>query len=589
MKKTMKRETGRMMKKGMAFLLALVMCIATFAAMRGNTVQAEAATTEDLKVTGASVRFVDGTVDGIRFAVSVKQTVFDALTDAQKEQYHLLVMPSKLVTGDLEKGETYSYTVDGVSKTAQAADVVVDWKDKQSEGEYYVARVYLNAIDQNYYTTDVTARAYYQDTNGETYSNALERSYEYVADAALNDLKNASEDGYENAVGASYSPYTAAQRNMLLGVTCKINGTWDYIDGNYVSTNADESDWISPRKIRTGTGEYVINASFKTSTFDAYQGILGGLHFGCDVENNSFLILDYFQDDWHKQQNDYGVCIRGYDGSGNWPIYRDDGKTFQPDTWYEVYILINESDTEMEIVKIYYREKGSNARFSDLFNGFTVKKSELPYGSEVRMYVGGNRTTTFDSEVGYNDKYNFLHGERNYIPDNVICTDDSIQVIGSPSDWIQVVDLKRRINNTGNNANFTMSVDITFDEDPTENTCEVAGLKFGGDNMYFYNCNNMDMFIGPVSTSTHVNGWNERRYDSVQGMSDVIAKIKNREAVTFKIVATTSDGKTAVKVYADDILCNEWTLDSTGIASDHILYMARRGVTFSNISITANE
>ena len=91
-------------KRVIASVLAIVLCAGVFVTTNWQTASA-AETTDGLKVIGASIRFIneDTTVDGIRFAVGVKA---DALTDETKSNYHLLVMPTALLTdGQLEKGE----------------------------------------------------------------------------------------------------------------------------------------------------------------------------------------------------------------------------------------------------------------------------------------------------------------------------------------------------------------------------------------------------------------------------------------------------------------------------------------------------
>ena len=209
-------------KRLLAFALVCSVCFSTIGAF---PVQADTngESNPEFKVMGAAIRFVnDNTeVDGIRFGVGIRKDIYDKLTNAEKKNYRLLVMPSQLVQGELEKGETYIYESGGQTKTAKAMDVQVNWKKATSDGNYVKAYVFLNGIDKTCYDVKLTARAYYQKSNNEPiYTAAIERSYITVANDALSETAEEKSNEYPNAVGDKWSPFTRTTNRcqMLLNM-----------------------------------------------------------------------------------------------------------------------------------------------------------------------------------------------------------------------------------------------------------------------------------------------------------------------------------------------------------------------------------
>ena len=228
----MKKRTIRTLLLSLAFCLATSVFAGT-AMLQVNAATADVLSADNFKVLGASIRLKgenDATGDGIRFAIGVEKSIYEANADI-KNNVRVLMMPTQLVTGDLEIGERYQ--PEGSEAYADAEDEKASsvWTlktvnvDGQS-AEYYCTFAYLWNIPDNFYNVNVTARAYYTEDNGETasvYSTEAVRSFEYVADAALDDLKAEQETGedakYVNPVTVGdttmYSPYTDTQRTNI--------------------------------------------------------------------------------------------------------------------------------------------------------------------------------------------------------------------------------------------------------------------------------------------------------------------------------------------------------------------------------------
>ena len=242
------------MKKRTTKTLFLSLALCTIASVGAGTalLKADAAdivtptlSSDTFKVLGASIRIKgaeDVTGDGIRFCVGIEKSVYEANT-AIKNNVRLLVMPTKLVSGTLDKGETYVKNEQTATTNDEAASgkwmletVTVD----DATAEYYCTYVYLWDIPDDFYNVNITARAYYTEDNGETasvYSTEAVRSFEYVADAALDDLKDTQDEGedakYKYAVTVDgvtkYSPYDEDTRTVIAGYLTEYTVT--YLDG----------------------------------------------------------------------------------------------------------------------------------------------------------------------------------------------------------------------------------------------------------------------------------------------------------------------------------------------------------------------
>lgn len=278
--------------------MAVLMCFCSLHFDTTLTYAKEQEVQPDFQVSGASIRFVEENqkIDGIRFAVAVREEVFASLSDREKTNYHLLVMPTLLVDGRLEKEEIYSYKNGASNVTTKAVDVQIDWSNAKKEDGYLKTHVYLNQIGASFYTTGLTARMYYQDSEGNLqYSQGLERSYAGVADAALND-----EGG---------SLYTEEQRNALLGVKYEKTGTWDFENGMLTTDGLERTEenhaihpMILERNETITSSVFEITTTFQIGVSDesVYAGqpdgtdtAMKGFLFGYDDETKSHLMLDF--------------------------------------------------------------------------------------------------------------------------------------------------------------------------------------------------------------------------------------------------------------------------------------------------------
>lgn len=583
----------KMWKRVLATVLATVLCAGTFMTMNWQTAEAEEAT-DGLKVIGASIRFInaDTAVDGIRFAVGVKA---DALTDETKSNYHLLVMPTALLTdGELTKGETYSYTAGEETKYAYAQDIKIDWAkatDETVDNEAYkVVRIYLNEIGADYYTTDVTARAYYQDgENAPVYSEAIERSYYSVANAALDDLK-ASEvaDKYDNKVGNSYSPYDATQRDALLGVKYVKTGTWDYVDEMLVQQSAKATDSLTDRVVKTGTGEYSIRTAFKIKSMEEIgSSVFGGVQFGYDPKTDTYVEFDYYKyTDKTTSESKLIPRVRWWDGvTKTWKDFGISSTStfkFEEDTMYDFNIIVTETSTKMDVI-VRCRKSGTADGFVNAING-SITYGTTVFGDQIRFYAGRDLSgNTFSSKIVYSEKYNLLDDKGK----TVTTTDSSFSVSGAASGTVTATALNKKVKA---NNNFAMSVDMVWEDRSTTNYRD-TGFQIGGHNVISQGSKG-NFYFSPKGFSIHGTKYELATLaGSIPGLAKVVEKIAAGTPVTWTIVATPSTtdatNKTLITYYVDGIKCVSQEITKGTIFANYIMYHAPANVTFSNLDVNA--
>ena len=157
----MKKRTIRTLLLSLAFCLATSVFAGT-AMLQVNAATADVLSADNFKVLGASIRLKgenDATGDGIRFAIGVEKSIYEANADI-KNNVRVLMMPTQLVTGDLEIGERYQ--PEGSEAYADAEDEKASsvWTlktvnvDGQS-AEYYCTFAYLWNIPDNFYNVNV--------------------------------------------------------------------------------------------------------------------------------------------------------------------------------------------------------------------------------------------------------------------------------------------------------------------------------------------------------------------------------------------------------------------------------------------------
>ena len=443
-------------KKVLASVLAVTLCVGAFMTTNWNVASAEDATspTASLEVSGASIRFINENtaVDGIRFAVRISVDVFNTLTDAQKKNYHLLVMPTALIgtDGELKQGETYEYTVGSETKYAYAQDISIDWAGAKEESGYKVVRIYLNEIDASYYTTDITARAYYQDgSTAPVYSAAIDRSYYVVADAALNDLSDTVDEVYDNQVGSKYSRHDATQRDALLGVKYEKTGTWDYVDGQLVtngSVKTEANTYIHPmvidRNAGTNSSNYVIETSFDVGVSDdtAFVGkadntdtAMKGFVFAYDETTKGYYLLDFRYRAPAGLKEGWYPYIRYYTGSG-WSTTIGKGSPIDAG-WSDFRIAVNATGTTTEL-SVEYKKQGEDI-YTTIINSRTVGTDAWADGTKITGSKVGfystlpNQTIEFDSEVKISDNTVQTRGNSSVKLDQKLADDGTGTIKGS--------------------------------------------------------------------------------------------------------------------------------------------------------------
>lgn len=458
-------------KKVVASVLTVVLSAGTFATVNHKTVSAEdntTATTETVKVTGASIRFIseNTAVDGIRFAVTVAK---NDLESVKKQGWKLLVMPTALVDGELDKDESYGYDE---GKTAKPVSVDIDWNNAKAEGDNQVVRIYLNEIDANYYTTDITARAYCEDNGTVTYSNELKRSYYEVAEKALDDVKDASETGYTNQAGSKYSPYDATQRDALLGVKYEKTGTWDLQDGNLVTNGSEttsDNTKIHPMLIdraeSTDASNYVIETSFNVGVSDDSVFVgkadntdtsMKGFMFAYNESNKSYYLLDFRYRNLATPGAGWYPYIRYYNGTG-WSTTIGKGSPIDAG-WSDFRIAVNATDTTTEIT-VEYKKQGENI-YTTIINSRTQPNTSWADGTKIT-----------GSKIGF---YSTLSNQTLTFDSNVKVYDNTVQTRGNSS-----VKLNQTLNDDGTG---TIKGQFITDYRTTGDNQKKEGIKFSGTN-----------------------------------------------------------------------------------------------------------
>ena len=133
------------------------------------------------RMLGASVRLAEDEKNGIRFAAGATKEFYESTLKNAAES-GILVLPDDL----LGESELNAETAESLgAKKAEISDL---WRqDKENENEY-IAAAYLYDIPISSYTRNICARAYYKTAEGEyVYADPVARSFNYVAQAALND------------------------------------------------------------------------------------------------------------------------------------------------------------------------------------------------------------------------------------------------------------------------------------------------------------------------------------------------------------------------------------------------------------------
>ena len=413
-------------KRLLAFALVCSVCFSTIGAF---PVQADTngESNPEFKVMGAAIRFVnDNTeVDGIRFGVGIRKDIYDNLTNAEKKNYRLLVMPSQLVQGELEKGETYTYESGGQTKTAKAMDVQVNWKKATSDGNYVKAYVFLNGIDKTCYDVKLTARAYYQKSNNEPiYTAAIERSYITVANDALSETAEEKSNEYPNAVGDKWSPYTKIMRNALLGVTYEkaTYGIWDQqeVAGKKVlttvgATMTEDGTLSQPfllvreKELDLSKKQFIIETSiYVPAASDAIKGAYNGLVFGYGTNGYWLLDVNYRNhnstDKWLTNIRYFGADKKevGTANKGVAGVNYEEG-------WYDYRISIDKSNSTATKFIVEYKKQTAN-KYTTLINASVDTSVADITGTGVGYFTTINEITDETTKLYYDPDIKISNG-----------------------------------------------------------------------------------------------------------------------------------------------------------------------------------
>ncbi len=155
----------------------------------GLTFTAEAdglsVTSEQFKMKGASVRYVDATHGpGVKFHVLLNKGVFDGLSDSAKTG--LKLCPEKLLGGETLASSTNANIVDIETRKS-------DWKASDTDENMMELTVYVYDIPAANYGTDIKVAGYVTDGGKTVYTEAVNDTYSlaYVAKAAAGVVQDA--------------------------------------------------------------------------------------------------------------------------------------------------------------------------------------------------------------------------------------------------------------------------------------------------------------------------------------------------------------------------------------------------------------
>lgn len=137
------------------------------------------------RMLGASVRLAEDEKNGIRFAAGATKELYESTLKNAVES-GILVLPDDLL------GESELNAETAESLGAQKAEISDLWRQNKENANEYIAAAYLYDIPVSSYTRNICARAYYKTSAGEyVYADPVARSFNYVAQAALNDSEAA--------------------------------------------------------------------------------------------------------------------------------------------------------------------------------------------------------------------------------------------------------------------------------------------------------------------------------------------------------------------------------------------------------------
>ena len=456
---------NKTIKKLLAIILVISLCAGPFLSFKLNATATENETlAPDCQVLGASIRKNEGTIDGIRFAVAVREDIWSS-EDA--DNYYLLMLPSRFLTegADLTKDYTYNGNV-------KPLDLQVDWTGSTVKtittdnytARYKVAHVYVNSIPGGEYDTGLTARMYQNSHGAINYvTEASERSYLYVANAALKDLNTSKTGEYVCKVGSSYSPYSETMRDALIGVKYEkvTDTTWDLVEGNLVTEGTtNENSFILDRENELDLSKqyFMLETSiYVPAACDALKDKVNGLVFGYGLEGYWILDVNYRGNDG---SNIWSTGIRAVDDNGE----TIDGATLETaglsyeQGWYDYRICVDRSDSTKTSFIVEYKKQDSNHYTTLLDSSVDTSVADIT-GKQIGYFstIGENEGTPIS--IKYNAE--------------VIKTNDALQLRNGN----QTLQLEQDLNPDGTGV---IRGSMILDYRTTDNNSKKEGIKFSG-------------------------------------------------------------------------------------------------------------
>ena len=511
-------------------LLATALCAVTSVGAGVVSVNANADTallsSDTFKTLGASIRLktdeLDTTGDGIRFAIGLEDSVYQSmLTDGELDNINVMVMPTQLIqsTGSQSVSDVfkigYTYEKDlnnngtiEENEKAKPIDkaIVSNWTaDTTVEAgkTYWIAYAYVYGIPGGSYDCDLTVRAYYladgADAANAIYTDVTDkstRSFAYVANAAINDVKDSQTEIYANEITATgeYSPYSESTRKALRGYTnyavAKGNTDTVRITESGVNVLTDSETWVLDKKTQLPASQkYTIEQKITVATSYSHPSCAQGFMFGVNYnEETGVFDGEYYYA--YIRHNAAGIAaLSGANNAWEWGGVSG---TFSGEVSLKVvrnvnamrlYVndtlvkeLVDNSPTTANGLHVVYRTQAANNPI-----GSFVTISEEP---QYKLYTKDNQTPTNDTSL-------------------VTITKDTLEVNSTETVW--ALD---RYAILPSSDKYTINTTV-YNIDSRGNLGTLAGVAFGmtengGDCYYFAICDAGAQLTGFWGAN---NGW----------------------------------------------------------------------------------
>ena len=273
-----------------ALFCAAAMLLGSMFVQNATRVSADDLTT--FEIVGASVRIsADGESDGLRFETQISKVEYDGLADVISTG--TLVIPKRILGG-------------GVLDLANGDALNIDTTDLYEEkGEVYEFKASLIGIPEKNYLSGIVGRSYIQTSSGVYYTDAVERSVSYVANAAMNDAGSYTQSQIESI--RKLQKVTADTELQLNFASAKPIA-------NAVPVAMEEGDVLSMEFFLLESADMVDITKYNQGNLDVIFGVAGAPDDYLGGTNGSNIA-------WAKSGVSYTGSIApvyedGYDGTG---------------------------------------------------------------------------------------------------------------------------------------------------------------------------------------------------------------------------------------------------------------------------------